>query len=296
MSDAFDPARYLETLPESPDQRALPSTESADDLRGFLRLFRIIDHLRGNNGCPFDQNQTLSHLISDLKDEIFELEESVQTEDLPNIAREMGDLFIILFMARRILWEKSGVSLGDIFNGSARKMVSRHPHVFESHTPDKSLESIWETWEAKKRKEPEHTNRSSVLDGIPRTMPALTVAAKQGQKAGRVGFDWPSADAVEPKILEEWQEVLEARHEGIDRLTEEVGDLLFVLAQFARLSGIRPEEALTRANRKFRHRFHFMEREAAARGVSLSSLTPSQWEALWEESKAHTAVDKETSS
>ena len=116
-------------------------------------------------------------------------------------------------------------------------------------------------------------------------MPALTVAAKQGQKAGRVGFDWPSPDAVCPKVLEEWQEVLEARLEGPERLAEEIGDLLFVLAQFARLSGIRPEEALSSANRKFRDRFRFMEREAAAQGIPLADLTSEQWEALWTESK-----------
>ncbi len=288
----FDPSRYLESLPETPDTRSLPLTETPEDLRGFRRLSRVVDHLRGENGCPFDRKQTLSALVSDLKDEIFELEESVLKDDHENIAREMGDLFVILFMARRILWERSGQSLGGILDGAARKMVSRHPHVFESPSPDKSLEAIWETWEEKKRKEPEHRDRTSVLDGIPLTMPALSIAAKQGQKAGRVGFDWSSADAVIPKVLEEWQEVLEAREEGPERLSEELGDLLFVLAQFARLSGIRPEEALTSANRKFRDRFHFMEREAAARGLPLSSLSAEQWESLWEESKKSSRLTK----
>ncbi len=282
---SFDPSLYLENLPDVPDNRAHPLTETPGDLQGFRRLSRIVDHLRGENGCPFDKKQTLSALVADLKDEIFELEESVQKDDSENIAREMGDLFVILFMARRILWEKSGQSLGTIFDGAARKMVTRHPHVFESPAPGKSLEAIWETWEEKKRKEPEHRDRRSVLDGIPLTMPALTVAAKQGQKAGRVGFDWRSPDEVCPKVLEEWQEVLEARLEGPERLSEEIGDLLFVLAQFARLSGIRPEEALASANKKFRDRFHFMERTAASQGIPLSDLTSEQWEALWTESK-----------
>ncbi|MCL4485925.1 MAG: nucleoside triphosphate pyrophosphohydrolase [Nitrospirae bacterium] len=281
----FDPTRYLETLSDTPDTRARPLTESPEDLRGFRRLSRIVDHLRGENGCPFDRKQTLAALVSDLKDEIFELEESVQKEDHDNIAREMGDLFVILFMARRILWERSGQSLGGILDKAAHKMVSRHPHVFETHTPEKSLEAIWETWEEKKRKEPEHRDRTSVLDGIPLTMPALTVAAKQGQKAGRVGFDWPSAEGVIPKVLEEWQEVLEARQEGSERLSEEIGDLLFVLAQFARLSGIRPEEALASANRKFKDRFQSMERAASEKGLPLSSLTAEQWENLWESAK-----------
>ncbi len=285
LAEDFEPERYLDSISESPDSRAHPLTESPEDLRGLRRLSRIVDHLRGENGCPFDRKQTLAALVSDLKDEIYELEESVEKEDHVNIAREMGDLFVILFMARRILWEHSGESLGAIMSRASLKMVSRHPHVFEAPTPGKSLAAIWETWEEKKRKEPGHRDRESVLDGIPQTMPSLAAASKLGQKAGRVGFDWTTADAVVEKIFEEWDEVQRARKEGIDRLSEEIGDLLFVLAQFARLSGIRPEEALHRANRKFRDRFHVMEQEAESQGLPLASLTPDQWEGLWQESK-----------
>jgi len=281
----FDPHHYLESLLDLQDNRAVPRTGDPSDCPAFLRLSLIIDHLRGEYGCPFDRKQTLNALVLDLKDEIFELEESILKNDGGSASREIGDLFLILFMARRILWEKTQVSLGAILDEAALKMISRHPHVFEEHNPDKSLEAIWETWEEKKRKEPEHKDRTSVLDGIPVTMPSLSIAAKIGQKAGRVGFDWPSADSVIPKIEEEWKEVLEARSQGNDRIAEEIGDLLFALAQFSRHLGIRPEEALAQANRKFKNRFLFMEKMAADQGSPLSSLTPDSWETLWEKSK-----------
>jgi len=287
---SFDPPRYLESILERPDTRSTPRTDTPDDLPAFGRLVMIIDHLRGNYGCPFDRKQTLSALVCDLKDEIFELEESILKNDDENVSREIGDLFLILLMARRILWEKNHSTMGAILTEAALKMVSRHPHVFEEHTPDKSLEAIWETWEEKKRKEPEHRDRTSVLDGIPVTMPALAIASKQGQKASRVGFDWPSVDAVLSKVEEEWSEVLEARHQGKERLTEEIGDLLFVMAQLSRHMGIRPEEALSQANRKFRSRFIFMEKEASRQGRSLSELAPESWDELWEKAKSHERV------
>ncbi len=282
---AFDPETILARLSREADIRALPVTVSESDPVCVRSLLRIVDHLRGENGCPFDKKQTLEGLLSDLKDEIFELEESLDEGDLPNVAREMGDLFLILFMFRRILWERTGVTLGEILDGSSRKMISRHPHVFEHPEPGKSLEAIWETWEEKKRAEAPHQDRRSILDGIPRTMPSLQTAAKLGQKAGRVGFDWPDASAVLSKISEEIAEIRSASSEGPERLKEEIGDLLFAVVQFSRCSGIRPEEALTAANRKFRRRFSFMEERASREGRPLASLSPADWESLWETAK-----------
>ncbi|MGC8529859.1 MAG: nucleoside triphosphate pyrophosphohydrolase [Leptospirillia bacterium] len=281
----FDPKTYLSHIARDPDNRATPVTTDPKDTTAVLTLLRIVDHLRGDNGCPFDRKQTLKGLLSDLKDEVYELEESLEDADLNNLSREMGDVFIILFMARRILWEQTAVSLGEILDGASLKMVSRHPHVFESPDPEKSLEAIWETWEEKKRTETVHQDRRSILDGIPRTMPALQASARLGQKAGRVGFDWPSSQAVFEKIEEECAEIQAATSEGPARLTEEIGDLLFAVAQFARLSGIRPEEALAEANKKFKRRFAFMEEQAAEENRALSSLSPKDWERLWENAK-----------
>ena len=281
----FDPKEYLSNIAREADPRAVPVTADPRDATAVLTLLRIVDHLRGDNGCPFDRKQTLKGLLSDLKDEVYELEESLEDGDLHNLSREMGDVFLILFMARRILWEKTTVSLGEILDGASLKMVSRHPHVFESPDPQKSLEAIWETWEEKKRAEAVHQDRRSVLDGIPRTMPALQASARLGQKAGRVGFDWTSNQSVLDKVEEECAEIRAATSEGPARLAEEIGDMLFAMAQFARLSGVRPEEALAEANKKFKRRFISMEEQATRESRALSSLSPEEWARLWENAK-----------
>ncbi len=281
----FDPKEYLSNIAREADPRAVPVTADPRDATAVLTLLRIVDHLRGDNGCPFDRKQTLKGLLSDLKDEVYELEESLEDGDLHNLSREMGDVFLILFMARRILWEKTTVSLGEILDGASLKMVSRHPHVFESPDPEKSLEAIWETWEEKKRAEAVHQDRRSVLDGIPRTMPALQASARLGQKAGRVGFDWTSSQSVLDKVEEECAEIRAATSEGPARLAEEIGDMLFAMAQFARLSGVRPEEALAEANKKFKRRFISMEEQATRESRALSSLSPEEWARLWENAK-----------
>ena len=281
----FDPKEYLSNIAREADPRAVPVTADPRDATAVLTLLRIVDHLRGDNGCPFDRKQTLKGLLSDLKDEVYELEESLEDGDLHNLSREMGDVFLILFMARRILWEKTTVSLGEILDGASLKMVSRHPHVFESPDPQKSLEAIWETWEEKKRAEAVHQDRRSVLDGIPRTMPALQASARLGQKAGRVGFDWTSSQSVLDKVEEECAEIRAATSEGPARLAEEIGDMLFAMAQFARLSGVRPEEALAEANKKFKRRFISMEEQATRESRALSSLSPEEWARLWENAK-----------
>ena len=281
----FDPKEYLSNIAREADPRAVPVTADPRDTTAVLTLLRIVDHLRGDNGCPFDRKQTLKGLLSDLKDEVYELEESLEDGDLHNLSREMGDVFLILFMARRILWEKTTVSLGEILDGASLKMVSRHPHVFESPDPEKSLEAIWETWEEKKRAEAVHQDRRSVLDGIPRTMPALQASARLGQKAGRVGFDWTSSQSVLDKVEEECAEIRAATSEGPARLAEEIGDMLFAMAQFARLSGVRPEEALAEANKKFKRRFISMEEQATRESRALSSLSPEEWARLWENAK-----------
>jgi MazG family protein len=281
----FDPKEYLSNIAREADPRAVPVTADPRDATAVLTLLRIVDHLRGDNGCPFDRKQTLKGLLSDLKDEVYELEESLEDGDLHNLSREMGDVFLILFMARRILWEQTTVSLGEILDGASLKMVSRHPHVFESPDPEKSLEAIWETWEEKKRAEAVHQDRRSVLDGIPRTMPALQASARLGQKAGRVGFDWTSSQSVLDKVEEECAEIRAATSEGPARLAEEIGDMLFAMAQFARLSGVRPEEALAEANKKFKRRFISMEEQATRESRALSSLSPEEWARLWENAK-----------
>ena len=286
MSDSrnfFSPAdlRFaLERLPP-PD----PQTSGEEDAAGLLRLLEIIDHLRGENGCPFDRTQTVDALLRDLKDEFYELSDAIASGQSLQTSREIGDLVLILLFMRRILWESEQTRFSDILDHVSAKMVRRHPHVFLEPDPSIDSKTLWERWEQEKRKEEEHRDRSSILDGIPRSMPALDVAFRQGQKAGRVGFDWTDEDSVWEKVIEEVGELAEARFEGPERLDHEIGDLLLAVSSYARHAGIRPEEALERANLRFDRRFRHMEIRATQSGQPLAALTPEQWNHLWEEAK-----------
>jgi len=241
----------------------------------------VIDQLRGPGGCAFDRSQTLATLLEDLREEVYELADAILAENLDEASGEISDLLTVLFFMRQIIWEKNGLLPSDLLNRSAEKMIRRHPHVFGEPDPDKKIQAIWETWEAIKKTEEEHRNRESMLDGIPRSMPALDAAQKLGRKAGRIGFDWLSPDGAWEKVLEEIGELSEARHESPERLRHEFGDLLLALSSYARHLGIRAEEALLEANKRFRNRFHQMELSASQSGKTLSSLSPEEWDDLW---------------
>ncbi|EQD54732.1 MazG family protein, partial [mine drainage metagenome] len=197
---------------------------------------------------------------------VYELEDAILADSLDEAAGEISDLLTVLFFMRQIIWEKNGLLASDLLNRSAEKMIRRHPHVFGEPNPDKKIRSIWETWETIKKTESEHKNRESMLDGVPKSMPALDAAQKLGRKAGRVGFDWLSPDGAWEKVLEELGELDEARRESPDRLRHEFGDLLLALSSYGRHIGIRAEEALIEANKRFRNRFYQMEISASRSG------------------------------
>ncbi len=287
-----DPTNHTNFEPPSDIRIALrrlpppvPMTFGEADAASLLRLLEVIDHLRGENGCPFDRGQTIEALFRDLKDELYELSDAVASGQSLPISREIGDLVLILLFMRRILWEKDKTPLSDLLDHVSSKMIRRHPHVFLEPNPSIDSKTLWDRWEQEKRKEEEHRDRTSILDGIPRTMPALDVAFRQGQKAGRVGFDWTDEDSVWEKVIEEVGELAEARFEGPQRLDHEIGDLLLAVSSYARHAGIRPEEALARANQRFDQRFRHMEHRAKESGEPLSSLSPEQWNHLWESAK-----------
>ncbi|MDA8060190.1 MAG: nucleoside triphosphate pyrophosphohydrolase [Nitrospiraceae bacterium] len=256
-----------------------------EDSKAVSRLIGVINRLRGDDGCAYDRSQTLTTLLEDLREEVYELSDAISAGNLDEASGEISDLFTVLFFMRQIIWEKNGLLVSDLLNKSAEKMIRRHPHVFENPDPDKKIGEIWETWEAIKKTEDEHRNRKSMLDGIPRSMPALDAAQKLGKKAGRVGFDWSSSEGAWEKVLEELGELSEARNESIGRLKHEFGDLLLALSSFGRHLGIRAEEALLEANNRFRNRFHQMELSASRTGKSLSALSPEEWNTLWIEAK-----------
>ena len=262
-----------------------PKTTEEGDGRAFLRLLEIIDHLRGDDGCPFDREQTVPHLLNDLTEEMHELREAAEDGKRTAILSEIGDMILILLFIRRILWEEKPVSMAQLLDHTSGKMVRRHPHVFLDPDPTIDRKTLWSNWEKEKKKEKEHEGRTSLLDGIPRTMSALERAFLQGKKAARTGFDWTEEEDVWEKVIEEIGELSEARSEGEDRLDHELGDLFLALTSYARHRGLRPEESLARANDRFSKRFRHMEEECRRLDRELSSLSPEEWNRLWEHAK-----------
>ncbi len=262
-----------------------PKTTGREDGEAFLRLLDIIDHLRGEAGRPFDRQQTVPRLMHDLAEEMHELREAAEDGRRTAILSEIGDMVLILLFIRRILWEEGPLPVSELLDHTSQKMVRRHPHVFLEPDPTIDTKTLWSNWEKEKRKEKEHEDRTSLLDGIPRTMSSLERAFRQGEKAARAGFDWTEEEDVWEKVIEEVGELSEARSEGDTRLDHELGDLLLALTSYARHRGLRPEESLARANARFSARFRHMEEESRRLERDLSSLSAEEWNRLWEDAK-----------
>lgn len=272
------------------------STPSDTELR---RLIDLVARLRAPDGCPWDREQRLPDVRAYLLEEAHELaaaiDAAVATGDWDEIRNEAGDLLFQVAFLLRLAEEEKAFAAGETLRGIHDKMVVRHPHVFgEAQAADAAaVNRLWETRKARERGEDE-----SLLDGVAPTLPALLAAYRLSQKAAGVGFDWPSAEAVLEKVAEEMDELREAMHGKVPtrdsqlveaerqrRLEEEVGDVLFTVANLARKLGLDPEAALAGANAKFRHRFHHIERELRRRGQELGDTDIETLEGLWEEVK-----------
>jgi len=249
------------------------------------RLIEILGHLRGKGGCPWDREQTFETLKTFLIEESYEVIEAIDDGNFDSLCKELGDVQLqIVFMAQ-IATEKGLFTMADVLRGINEKMIRRHPHVFGDETVH-STEEVLENWEKIKAKEREEetgdrTKANGFLSGIPKKLPALQVAYQIGVKTSRIGFDWDTPAQVEEKIHEEWAEMKEAEMAN-DRegLREELGDLLFTIANFARKHGIDPEDALRLSNRKFMKRFDNMEKAA-----DVTASTPEKLEELWQAAK-----------
>jgi len=252
------------------------------------RLCQIMDRLRDPGGCPWDRKQTLSSLAPYLLEEAHEVAEAVAADEPAKLREELGDLLLqIVFMAR-IGRENGWFDLDDVCDGISEKMVRRHPHVFGDREVEDADEVI-RNWEEIKRDERAHEVGSSVLDGVPAALPGLLKAFRMTEKAAAVGFDWRKPRDVMIKMREEMDEL---EHELDDdggspseRARDEMGDVLFVMANLARHVGVEPETALQRTNTTFKRRFEGMEALARARGEDLRELSLEQQDALWEEVK-----------
>ena len=223
---------------------------------------------------------------SQFLEEVYEYIDALERDDGPAMAEELGDLFFHLLFFCRLGEDGERFTLLEVLAQIRAKLVRRHPHVFGA---DAGVEittgEVRDNWEKIKR-EVEGKSYASLLDGIPASLPPLEKACRFGQRASRVGFDWPSAAAVLPKLKEEVGEVEEVLETGGARLEEELGDLMFVLVNLVRLAGFEPGRVLGRANRKFAARFRAMEEAAAAAGCDLDGMSLEEQEKLWQQAKA----------
>lgn len=249
------------------------------------RLVDLVARLRAPDGCPWDREQSIDDLRAYLIEEAHEAAAAISSGDRRELADELGDLLFQIVFLSHLGEEEGSFGLADVIDGVHRKMVERHPHVFGSEELADS-KSVVETWE--RRKAARKQADASLLDGVPTSVPALVGAYRMTQKAAGVGFDWPDVDGVLAKVREELRELeaaLEAGTDGGRAVREEVGDLLFAVANLARHVGADPEAALAAGNSKFRRRFAAVERALARQGRSLADATLEEMDALWEAAK-----------
>ena len=265
--------------------------------RKFERLLDIMRTLRAPGGCPWDREQTLASLRPFVLEETYEVLEAIESGLPGQLREELGDfLFEAVFLAQ-ISEERGDFSIGDAIDAICDKLVRRHPHVFAREPGDAALTSgqVIEKWETLKERERagaglEAKRRTTILSGVPRTLPSLLRAYEISSRAAAVGFEWAKPEDVIDKIEEE---IAEVRHEveagatgDLSRAEEEMGDLLFAIANLSRKLGIEPEAALRRANDKFTRRFDTMERNFGRRSRSLGEATLEEMEAEWERVKS----------
>jgi MazG family protein len=253
----------------------------------FERLLDIMHRLRGPAGCPWDREQTPTSLKPHLIEEAYEVLEAIESGEADPLREELGDLLLQVVFHAEIAAERGEFEIADVLARLIDKLVSRHPHVFGATSVETPRQALAQ-WEAIKQREAEmHGRRRSVIDGVPRALPALLRAQRVQAKAARVNFDWPDARAAWTKVEEEVREAAAALIDGDpERLQEELGDVLFSLVNVARLSAIDAEDALQRAIEKFRHRFTTMESELIARGKSIATVSSEELEQSWEAVKA----------
>jgi tetrapyrrole methylase family protein/MazG family protein len=250
----------------------------------FERFQEIIAHLRAPEGCPWDREQTHLSLRRYLLEETYEVLAALDAEDMDALAEEMGDLLLQIVLHTQIATEAGAFQMADVLRHVGQKMIRRHPHVWGAVEVD-GAGAVLRNWEAIKQAEKGAREVESILDDVPRDLPALFRALRLTEKAAKPGFDWAHADDVLDKVREEMDEVLSAADD--DHRAEEMGDLLFVVANWARKLGIDPESALRAANQKFERRFRFVEQQAAAAGQPLSAFDLAQMDAWWRQAKTH---------
>jgi tetrapyrrole methylase family protein/MazG family protein len=259
----------------------------------FARLAEIIARLRAPDGCPWDREQTHLTLRKHLIEESYEVIDAIEHEDSDHLREELGDLLMQPVLHAQIAAEENRFDIVDVLEEISDKLVRRHPHVFGDVTADDSA-TVLKNWDAIKQQEKADKSDSttsdddSVLSGVPRALPSLALAMEISKKAAKAGFEWPDVLAVMDKLREETDEVQSELESGADkqRVSEELGDLLFTVVNVARWQRIDPELALRDTVARFTERFRQMEAVARVKNRVLDALSPAEWDGLWNAAKA----------
>ncbi len=248
----------------------------------FKRLVLLMEVLRSPEGCSWDRKQTHRSLLPYLIEETYEVVEAIETGDNGELKEELGDLLCQVVFHAQLAKEDGAFTLDDAVTHIVEKLIARHPHVFDDKK-ELSPKQVRDQWEQIKIDSGE---KKTVLSGIPKSMPALTMAFRIGEKAGGVGFDWKQSEDVLEKLEEELSEIKQAvQSKDKTRITEEIGDLLFAVASLARKHEIDPERALKLALDKFSARFHKMEEHIAFQGKRFQDYTLEELEDIWQNIK-----------
>jgi tetrapyrrole methylase family protein / MazG family protein len=292
-------------LPKRPAKRKRnkPAPRVPNAGSAFAKLVAVMARLRAPGGCPWDREQTHATLRTYLIEEAYEVLDALDSTDDVKFAEELGDLLLQVLFHAQIASEERRFSIEDVIREIYEKMIRRHPHVFGEKRAKDAAE-VLRNWEIIKQEErrskkslgaaplgsnPGHANDEpvSILDGVPRTLPALLEGLQLTRKAARIGFDWHNVDGIFDKLAEEAAELRHAldKKESPSRIESEVGDILFVVVNLARFLNIDPEIAMKKASSKFSRRFHEMERLARQQGTTLAEIPRPQMESLWEQSK-----------
>ena len=269
------------------DQPGMERSEEAPEISEvFTELVKLIRTLRSEHGCPWDKKQNPQTFHHYILEEYHELVHAINEGNPAEIADETGDLiFLVVFVA--YMFEQEGIAtLSEVLQGVISKMVRRHPHVF-GEVRVKDAEDVIDNWAKIKASEKNIQQRESLLDGIPRSLPALNRAQKLARRAAKAGFDWTKADEVLLKIDEELAELKQAMTSGSQaEIREELGDLLFVVTNAARHLEVNSEAALNETSDKFERRFRYIEAQLRSEGKSLEDADLQEMDRLWDEAKA----------
>lgn len=250
------------------------------NISSFERLLTIMDELREK--CPWDQKQTMESLSHLTIEETYELIDAILIKDMTEIKGELGDLLLHIVFYSKIASESNHFNINDVIHSVSEKLIERHPHIYGNELAT-TEEQVKRNWEKIKLKQ----GRKSVLEGVPKSLPAMVKATRIQEKARGVGFDWENAGQVLEKVKEEFAELdHEVNQENNStKIEKEFGDVLFSLINYARFIGVDPESALERTNKKFISRFSFLENEIKEKGLNFESMNLQEMDKIWNKSK-----------